>query len=372
VDSGAKVGSAIVLLDRQNNWTLDIATRGGTDSSFVIISRCNEANYHAGNTNSFSEITLFDKDGTLTGSSEQFWEMPNAGNYPAMVESGSGELFIVNTPSNGSLVSFSGLNPKGYTGSIDSSDKALEGSFWRWNGPKLILTPNPMTYRTLYKKAKIEFVATLTSTYFPSTYTGGSTYSILQNHEHFTYFEINPANPTQLSFRGDLLTSALPPRWKLCILTTDATPNTFYSYHTFEIPPTWHFTQNPIQITNQILSSTPPRQLIMGNLKIAGIDMPSLPGQSDTFAAKGFVPGQGDTDNNLLSISEVFGQNGFREYVVRLVGEGPSACMGRYVLGFRYGVVDREGGSDVHAQEVDFGGPTGVELEYLGRVDSES
>jgi hypothetical protein len=100
-------------LDRQQNWTLDIATRGGTDSSFVIISRCSEANYHAGNENSFSEITLFDKHGTLTGTPEQFWEMPNAGNYPAMVESGSGELFIVNTPSNGSLVNFFWSKPQG-------------------------------------------------------------------------------------------------------------------------------------------------------------------------------------------------------------------------------------------------------------------
>jgi hypothetical protein len=92
---------------------LDIATRGGTDSSFVIISRRNEANYYAGNTNSLSEITLFDKYGTLTGSPKQFWEIPNAGNYPAMVESGSGKLFIVNTPSNGSLVSFFWSKPSG-------------------------------------------------------------------------------------------------------------------------------------------------------------------------------------------------------------------------------------------------------------------
>jgi hypothetical protein len=115
------------------------------------------------------------------------------------------------------------------------------------------MTPNPITYRTLYKKSKIEFVATLTSTYFPSSYSGGSTYSILQNYSHFTYFEINPFNPSQLSFRGDLLTSALPPHWKLCILTTDTTLQTFYSYITFQIPPSWHFTQNPIHITKQIL-----------------------------------------------------------------------------------------------------------------------
>jgi hypothetical protein len=101
------------LLDRQNNWTLDIATRGGTDSSFVIISRCSEANYHSGNTNSFTEISLFAKNGTLVGPPKEFWEMPNAANYPAMVESGTGELFVVNTPLNGSLVSFFWSKPQG-------------------------------------------------------------------------------------------------------------------------------------------------------------------------------------------------------------------------------------------------------------------
>jgi hypothetical protein len=69
------------------------------------------------------------------------------------------------------------------------------------------MTPDPITYRTLYKKAKIESVATFTSTYFPSSYSGGSTYSIIPNYEHFEYFQINPTNPNKLDFRGDLLTS---------------------------------------------------------------------------------------------------------------------------------------------------------------------
>jgi hypothetical protein len=42
------------------------------------------------------------------------------------------------------------------------------------------------------------------------------------------------------------------------------------------------------------------------------------------------------------------------------------------MLNFRYSVVDREGESDVHEQEIDFHGPTDIGLNYLGRIDVDS
>ena len=69
------------------------------------------------------------------------------------------------------------------------------------------MTPNPAVDQTFSKKAKIENVATLASMHYLSNYLGASTYSIVQNYEHFSYFEINATVPNQLDFWGDLFTA---------------------------------------------------------------------------------------------------------------------------------------------------------------------
>jgi hypothetical protein len=87
---------------------LDIATRGNTDSSFVIFHKNNSPVYHLGNSMYWYEYTLFDKMGTKpAGTNTQiYWQMPRSGSDPAMLESGNGKLFIVTTPDNNVLVSF--------------------------------------------------------------------------------------------------------------------------------------------------------------------------------------------------------------------------------------------------------------------------
>ena len=87
---------------------MDIATRGNTDSSFVIFHKCDAGQYHAGSTNSWYEYTLFDKMGAKPAGTDTkpYWEMPRNDNDPAMVESGTGKLFVVTTPENWGLVSF--------------------------------------------------------------------------------------------------------------------------------------------------------------------------------------------------------------------------------------------------------------------------
>ena len=66
---------------------------------------------------------------------------------------------------------------------------------------------NSSLVRTINRKAKIENVATFTTTHYPSGYAGVYTYSIVPNYEHWEYFEINAGVPTQLDFRGDKLTA---------------------------------------------------------------------------------------------------------------------------------------------------------------------
>jgi hypothetical protein len=87
---------------------LDIATRGNTDSSFVIFHKNNSPVYHSWNSMYWYEYTLFDKMGAKPeGTDTQiYWQMPRSGNDPAMVENGNGKLFIVTTPNNYVPVSF--------------------------------------------------------------------------------------------------------------------------------------------------------------------------------------------------------------------------------------------------------------------------
>jgi hypothetical protein len=75
--------------------------RRNTDSSFVIVSECS----HIGSSNTHTEYTNFDKTGTIIGASETGFEMPDSNNYPALADSGTGNLFVVNTPRNGQQVS---------------------------------------------------------------------------------------------------------------------------------------------------------------------------------------------------------------------------------------------------------------------------
>ena len=75
--------------------------RSNTDSSFVIFSECS----HTGNGNAHTEYTNFDKAGTIIGATETGFEMPDRNNYPALADSGTGNLFVVNTPRNGQQVS---------------------------------------------------------------------------------------------------------------------------------------------------------------------------------------------------------------------------------------------------------------------------
>jgi hypothetical protein len=66
---------------------------------------------------------------------------------------------------------------------------------------------NSLLVGTLNRKAKIENVATFTTTHHSAAYAGGYSYSIVPNYEHFDYFEINASVTNQLDFRGDKLTS---------------------------------------------------------------------------------------------------------------------------------------------------------------------
>jgi hypothetical protein len=85
-----------------DNWSLDIATRGNTDSEFVIFHKNNWTPYHLPSTNFWYEYTLFDKTGAQPAGSQtqNYWEMPMFNNDPAMVESGTGKLLVVTTPEN--------------------------------------------------------------------------------------------------------------------------------------------------------------------------------------------------------------------------------------------------------------------------------
>ena len=108
----------------------------------------------------------------------------------------------------------------------------------------------------------------------------------------------------------------------------------------------------------------------MGKLTITGVDMPQTTGVPDTFASKGFVAGTGDTNNSMLSIAEIFGASGWREYLLQLT-QNLGSCKGAWKLDFRYSVVDGQGRSDVHTQRIDFQGPTDIYLTYLkSLVDS--
>ena len=85
---------------------MGIAIRTNTDSSFVIVSRNYSPGYHGGNTNAFVEFSNYRKNGTEIAPFPKIdFQMPDIDNYPAYSESGTGNLFVVNTPRNDQQVS---------------------------------------------------------------------------------------------------------------------------------------------------------------------------------------------------------------------------------------------------------------------------
>ena len=143
--------------------------------------------------------------GTVT---QSYWKMPWHNNGPAMVESGTGKLFVVTTPDNTKFVSFFWFNSKGYNGSVDTDGKALDGQFLQWDGPTSLSLTVSASKGPLGKRTLLTLVGSCSvGTHYSSSFTGSYSYSIKPNYGHYQYFQINPSVANGIDFRGDLLAS---------------------------------------------------------------------------------------------------------------------------------------------------------------------